>query len=418
MKLLQRTGRYYLLFSTLVFILWGAGLFLALRFVLYHETDERLKDARRALHIQLSELDSLPATINLLDRVIEISPAAEAGSAEFFTDTLIWSRMEEDHPLSFRKYQYYDTLKGRAYRISINHSLMDTEEMLTTIILTVFGILGLLLLTINLFNRFLSLRLWKPFYQTIRQIKGFSFDRNEPLVPPPTNVDEFATLHQAIRQMTSKAMSDYQSLKSFTENASHEIQNPLAIIKSEVERLNQLEGRNEKESQALQQIQNAASRLSKLNHSLLLLTRIENRQYSNTQSMNIKKLVEDQLELAEALLSAKKLDVQTDMRDVFKSMNPSLAEVMVSNLIGNAIKHNLPDGHLAIELDEQKLSISNSGEALQVPAHQLFERFHKGKHAAPSLGLGLAIVKEICACYQFDVQYHYDKHIHTLTVFF
>ncbi len=418
MKLLQRTGRYYVWFSTLIFILWGVGLFLTMRYVISHETDERLKDAKKALFGQLTKMESVPDSIVLLDNVIEINPISEFTPFEQYSDTLIWSDMEREHKMAFRKYQYHEVINGRPYRISLSHLRMDTEEMMTTVVLAVFGILGLLLLTINLFNRFLSLRIWQPFYQTIRQIKDFTFDKQEPLAAPQTDIYEFAVLHQAIDQMTSKALSDYQSLKEFTENASHEIQNPLAIIKTEVERLIQQEHWNESERQAIQHIQHAASRLSRLNHSLLLLTRIENRQFTSTLQLNLKSLVENQIDIAEPMITSKNLSVKADLKDSYQAMNPSLAEVLIGNLLGNAIKHNLPDGHITLRLDERQLHISNSGEELIMPSHKLFERFHKSNGAAPSLGLGLAIVREICSSYGFDIRYEYSKNLHRLTVDF
>ena len=269
-----------------------------------------------------------------------------------------------------------------------------------------------------MFTRFLSLKIWQPFYKTIEQIKGFTFDRKEPLSAPPTKIEEFNTLNQAIEQMTLKVLSDYRSLKQFTENASHEMQTPLAIIKSKIELLMQEEELSERERQAIQQIQTAASRLSRLNQSLLLLTRIENRQYTNTRKLNLKELLEGQLDFVEPLISAKNLSIHTEMQDVFQKMDPALAEVLIGNLLGNAIKHNQQDGTIKINLNDQQLNISNTGKTLSVPTHKLFNRFYKGTEAAPSLGLGLAIVKEICTSYGFNVQYNYRENLHSLSVDF
>lgn len=418
MKLLQRTGRYYVIFSTLIFILWAAGLFFALKFVLSRETDERLRDARMALNIQLSEMEKIPSSIIVLDNVIEIQPIPKYSVFETFSDTLIWNAMEVEHKMSFRKFSYHDEINGKAYRISLNHSILDTEEMLTTIALTAFGILALLLFTINIFNRYLSLNIWKPFYRTVGQIEDFNFDQDKPMPSKSSVIDEFSTLQQALHQMTSKALKDYQSLKQFTENASHEIQNPLAIIKSKIELLMQQDDLNEKEQKAILQIQKAASRLSRLNQSLLLLTRIENRQFTKLKNLDLKELIENQIDAMEPMISSRQLTVQAQLEQVQQKMDPTLAEVLISNLLGNAIKHNHQEGQIDILLTSNQLQISNSGSPLEVSADKMFDRFNKGTEGAPSLGLGLAIVLEICNIYNFDVQYENKEQIHSVSVSF
>ncbi|MCB0585291.1 MAG: hypothetical protein KDD06_08205, partial [Phaeodactylibacter sp.] len=279
MKLLQATGRYYLLFSLLLFVFGSWILYLALSYFIDIETDERLQDAKPALEFQLTEMDSLPPVLVISDDVIEISPLDELKEYKYFSDTSIWDPLEKEFE-PYRKFIFHTEIEGKPYKIALSHTKLDSEALMMTSLFAVMGILLLLLLAINLFNRYLSLRLWRPFYQTIRQIRSFSFDEGKPLSPPETRIEEFEVLNHALELMTTKVLSDYRSLKQFTENASHEIQTPLAIIKSKIELLIQNDGRDDNELQAIQQIQEAASRLSKLNNSLLLLARIENRQYS------------------------------------------------------------------------------------------------------------------------------------------
>ncbi|MCB0560686.1 MAG: HAMP domain-containing histidine kinase [Lewinellaceae bacterium] len=415
MKLLQATGRYYLLFSLFLFVLGGGILYLALSYFIDIETDERLLDTKPALQFQLSAMDSLPSVLVISDDVIETTPLPEFTEYEHFSDTLVWDPIEKEFE-PYRKFTYHDKIHGGPYRIALSHTKLDSEALVMTSLFAVLGILLFLLLAINLFNRYLSLRLWRPFYQTIEQIRGFAFDKGAPLSPPRTRIEEFEVLNRALELMTTKVLSDYRSLKQFTENASHEIQTPLAIIRSKIELLMQQGGRNENERQAIQYIQEAASRLSKLNTSLLLLARIENRQYSDTRELNFKTLIEKKIDQLEPLISSKNLTVQAQLADVSQKMDPTLAEVLLSNLLINAIKHNLPGGNIEARLQEKKLSIRNTGKPLTGPSEDLFKRFRKGTDASPSLGLGLAIVKEICAIYGFEAKYAYQDNWHELTI--
>ncbi len=417
MKLLQATGRYYLWSSVLIFLVGSAIFFFALRYVIDIETDERLIDAKPTLKYQLAAMERIPSVFIISDDVIEASPLpgmnAYDSAYEAFSDTLLLDAVEGEFE-PFRKFTYHEMINGRPYRISLSHSSLDSEALVATIVLTVLGILALLLLAVNLVNRYWSLQAWRPFYQAIHQVKGFTFDKGKPLSPPPTNIEEFQEMNHALKLMTTKVLRDYQSLKQFTENASHEIQTPLAIIKSKAELLMQREGWNEKQRQAIQEIQQAASRLSRLNSSLLLLARIENRQYTDNRDLPLKPLIEEKLSQMEPLLSAGNLTVRTELANVSKIMAPTLAEVLLNNLLGNAIKHNIPEGQIEVFLQAEQLTVRNTGAPLDVPPESLFERFRKGAGSSPSLGLGLAIVREICDIYGFKAEYAYTNGWHEL----
>jgi len=86
-------------------------------------------------------------------------------------------------------------------------------------------------------------------------------------------------------------MSDYNSQKRFSENASHEIQTPLAVIKSKVDLLIQSDNLKDYEMKLIAGIDDACSKLISLNKSLLLLTKIENRQFKTAEKVSIEKLL-------------------------------------------------------------------------------------------------------------------------------
>jgi len=219
--------------------------------------------------------------------------------------------------------------------------------------------------------------------------------------------------------MTKRVRNDYESLKNFTENASHEIQTPLAIIKSKLELLSQSENLDETQILVIGAINDAASRLSKLNQSLLLLTKIENRQFIESERLNLSFILSENLENFEELAETKNIKINRNIKEnVPVEMNESLSGILISNLIINSIKHNQNNGFIDVKLDNNILKISNTGAKPGTKTEAFFQRFKKDLGSNDSLGLGLSIVKKICDNYGFTVQYDYKESLHIVTIEF
>ncbi|NJE06811.1 sensor histidine kinase, partial [Thermococcus sp. M36] len=147
-----------------------------------------------------------------------------------------------------------------------------------------------------------------------------------------------------------KAQQDFNSLKQFTENASHELQTPLAIIRTKFDLLIQAETLTQQQIEALQSANDALQRLSNLNKSLLLLTKIENKQFEEKVTINLKELIENKLIQLSELIQNKNIHVTYSLEEITINMNSDLAEILLNNLLVNAIKHNVPNGEIIINL--------------------------------------------------------------------
>ena len=220
--------------------------------------------------------------------------------------------------------------------------------------------------------------------------------------------------------MTTKLTSDYLSLKEFSENASHEMQTPLAIIQSKLELLFQKQDIGEENLKAVNSAYQAVNRLSKLHHELNLLTRIENQEYRDLESIDLKSFLENQIENFSDILELKNIELNRSIvSDLKVNANTYLLEILFSNLFSNAIKHNLAKaGKINIELKEKTFTISNTGMEPEYALDSLFERFKKGKPGAESTGLGLALVKQICSVHGFNISYSFHNKLHILKLEF
>ena len=104
--------------------------------------------------------------------------------------------------------------------------------------------------------------------------------------------------------------------------------------------------------------------------------------------------------------------------DTLVLMNRGLADILVINLLKNAIVHNSDGGMIEIELSNAHWTIKNTGPRKAIPADRLFDRFYKGSKTGGSFGLGLPLVKKICDYYDFGIEYWFETKWHSFTIIF
>jgi signal transduction histidine kinase len=319
----------------------------------------------------------------------------------------------------YRQLGFSEVINNQAYDIRIFKSLEETDSLIVSIIMTMTILVILLIVTLLIVNRYSSRLVWSVFYDTVEKINRYDLNSHEEFTLQDSDVREFADLNRVLRTMTERIKNDYLNLKEYTENASHEIQTPLAIISSKLELLLQSGEMNEKQYKALADAYEASVRLSKYNSTLILLAKIENKQFPESKKVSPENIINMLLENLEDLIRSKKIEVVKKMEpDVTLQMNPYLAEMLIVNLVKNAVRHNVKGGKLVVEIDKSFLRISNTGPDHPVDKNLLFKRFYKSSSSPESLGLGLAIVQKICALYGFEVDYHFEQHMHSLTVNF
>jgi signal transduction histidine kinase len=258
-----------------------------------------------------------------------------------------------------------------------------------------------------------------PFRILLTKIKNFSITDKEPIQFTISKVKEFNKINHFLLDMTSKIISDYQLLKEFTENTSHEFQTPIAIIQGKLE--NMLEENNLSQSQmnSLIEIQSTLSRLSKMTTSLSLLTKIDNHEFNNTEKLNLSEILGALLKEYEELLILKKITLSMDLaKDIEISGDRVLVQIMLTNLITNAIRHNIESGKINLTLSSNTFVIWNSGLPTDVNPLDLFNRFEKLNQHINSLGLGLSIVKKIVENYNYNISYQVEEDRHILTLKF
>ena len=320
-------------------------------------------------------------------------------------DSADLSYLQQTHRLGGRPYVMTTYISAKEYR----HLLIKAGIAETFIFMV-------LLIAIIVINRAESRRLWAPFYSTMNAVRSYDIRRNKPLsLVSATGIEEFDRLNKTLLDLIDDVDQAYRNQKQFTENASHELQTPLAIIRSKVELLIEGPGLNEDSAQLLQEITEANERLSQMNKNLLLLTRIDNGQYPEVGRVAISGLLERLTGFFKEYYANEGVKTETAIHaGVAVEANPALIEILVNNLLRNAYIHNIPGGWVDIRLSGKELVIKNSGPAIEGDPELLFDRFRKGRVDNRTTGLGLALVQQIAQLYHYGIRYTYQDGIHQL----
>jgi signal transduction histidine kinase len=283
---------------------------------------------------------------------------------------------------------------------------------------TIFTVLfsSLLLVGLVLLNRRLSHKLWRPFYDSLAKIKDFDLNQRKTVSFEPTDISEFTELNTNLHKLITSSISAYNQQKKFTENASHELQTPLAIMQSKLDIFLQESDLSPRQHQLIRDLGAAVARTSRINKNLLMLAKIDNRQFENTEKVHISLLFLEIIDMLSEHIAIKEINLTTNISDDVSVVgNKVLVEVLLQNLLFNAYRHNHAGGEILIRLDASGFVVANSGKE-RLHEDELFKRF--SSDSGISTGLGLAIAKEICSTYHWNLVYRFENNKHYFTISF
>jgi len=422
MSLLSQTARYMLITALAIALVGAVGFYTIIHRKIRYEVDEILtaQVKQTALRLrkkplaQLTDWDNNPR----IDRV-------NFSKKPTFTDTTILDSLDSNKPIPIRQLQETNSVSGQLYLVTIQQPYYEFSELARELSVGVI-ISFLILVALSVVGGLsLSRRLWEPFYATIDQLNRVQLNLGAEPVFPENPIREFDLLNRSLDELGQKLRRQFSLQKQFTENASHELQTPLAVASAELDFLMQSDHLTENDYIHLQRATDALGRLSHLNRSLLLLTQVENDQFTNDELINLSELVSQYTNEYTPFFEHKNMAITRNIAaNVSLKMNRQLAVVLLTNLLKNAARHGSArhggarnihaqpeeaDSSIDIELTTRALIIQNTGEPLPFSDNQLFNRFVKNPARPDSTGLGLALVKQICDRYHLPLAYQYDK---------
>jgi len=418
MKLSTRTNLYYIIFSLFAFTIGGLVFNHYLNRIFDDRIEQDLQTEKLLIQREIDHLDSMPDLRSVYGNLLQITLFNHPRKHfERLQDTVLFDSKSDN----FRLYRHLrvesNSKEGQGYIISLFKSL-ESKQKLTQSIIVSFVILFFILLGSMIFmNNVIMRRVWTPFYRTLQILNRYDLNSQEALNLSRTNIREFRLLNETLDKMSEKILKDYQNLKEFNENAAHELQTPLAVIKSKLDLLIQNEQLDKFQLDLIRSVYEATSRMSKLNQGLILISRIQNNQFSEPEDIDIQVIVDKTLEHFQEMTDLKYIQVEREYtHPMILQMNRTLAESLFTNLVSNAIRHNYSNGLIKISIRSNVFTISNTGPELNMDPRKLFDRFRKSDSRPESVGLGLSIVQKICIFYQLSLHYKYHQGFHTLVI--
>ena len=419
MRLLNRTTLNYLIYSIVVLLVVTPVFYFVIDQLFTNDVDETLLLQKQEIQYRFQKIKS-ESELQVwadLDGDVRVEPS----NGKLYPDSifnLVQYDSLADEMEPYRILSSTVMLGIKPYHITARISLVESEDLIEAIVVTQAIVLVALLAGILIINGWVSKRIWKPFYDTLGKLENFEVEKTPFLKFGSSSIKEFNDLNKAIEQLADRNYKSYLSQKEFTENAAHEMQTPLAIFQSKLELLMQTKNLSEEQAILMASLSEATSRLSKLNKALLLLSKIENNQFTEDETVDVTALTNKLIDIFNKQATTNEILFKTTfLNNLSISFNPTLIDILLSNLISNAIKHNPGRGLIEISISGRQWKISNPGSPLISP-DRIFERFQKGTSSQASTGLGLAIVKKISDTNGIAIQHEYENNWHSFTIKF
>lgn len=398
MKLINKISLNFLLSAFVIFVLISAVIYVTIERVVSNEVDEQLISTYHKVSKQIKKGERVSSP-----PFVELKSNISKNPILGFNDVLIYSETEEEGE-PYREYSSLVKVDGKEYVLSVRSSIIEKEELLYSVLEITGAAFLIFLAVILLVNKIISQKIFKDFYKTINKLGSFSLSDNKPLTFDNSEITEFKKLNNAIEKLSEKAVSEYKSLREFTEETNHEIQTPAAVVKSKLEILLQSENLKESDLQILNSALTNLNKLERINKSILLLNKLEHKNLFEVSEVNLADEVKKVLESFSDFIALKNISLDVSLNEKMVIVaNSSLMNILINNLISNAIKHNVEGGKISVQLKKDQLTISNTIKHTSSNVEKHFNRFYKESDAGDSIGLGLTIVKKICGLYGLKI---------------
>ena len=421
MKLFNRVLIHLLSGIFIILLGWAVFFYLGIMSEVNDEVDDSLEDYSELIITRSLAGKELPAHDSGSNNQYFLREVDESyvrsHQAISYRDSMIYIKEKNETEPARILTTIFKDKENRHYELSVFTPTIEKRDLQEAIFHLLIALFATLLIAILVINIWVFRRSMKPFYQLLNWLDKYRLGQeNEPL-DISTDTSEFRKLNETVKRYASHSEEIYRQQKLFIGNASHEIQTPLAVCQNRIEMLMEDESLSEEQLSELAKTYQTLEYVSKLNKSLLLLSKIDNSQFADSANVCINELVHRYMDDYQEVYDYKEIKITLNEKENFHlQINETLATMLITNLLKNAYVHNNEHGTIQIEIGKDYITFSNSGDLQPLEEKRVFERFYQGKKKEGTTGLGLAIVAAICRQCSLAVSYRFVNNMHEFHV--
>lgn len=425
MKLLNKSILHLMGYLLLIVSFWSVIFYFNMLDEIKDSVDEELENYKRQIVFKAEKDPTILQQKTFDEGFFSVNPISKKEALNFkdtYEDTEIYAQDADDEAPELEPVRVLTTVfeqNENFYELKIFNNMVEEDDLVKELLWDAAGLYVLLIFSILVLNNLVLQRLWKPFYDLLHELKNYRLGISKNFPKMETKTKEFSDLQDAVTTLLQYSEKSYEQQKEFIGNASHELQTPLAIAINKLELLIEKENFTENQAEKISEIMEIIERLVRLNKSLLLLTKIENKQFFDNQDIKINDIVRKNMVDLQDIAEFKQVELNfTENSELSVNADAALMNVVVSNLLRNAIFHNVKNGKVEVIIDSKKLKVLNTGTEQSLDHDKIFTRFQKSEEHQSGSGLGLAIVNAIAELYDFSVSYDFKNGMHEFSVHF
>ena len=302
MKLLTKTSLNFISASVLFFLVGSMAMYFSVRNIM-------AEDLRNRLLQQQNEFIYTAQQNKVMDLVSELVFVQTTQNKQLysFSDTVL---ITNEKYMLYRKLDFSYVQNDQDYKVTILLSQSESDKLIMKIAIMNIGFAMLFFLIMFFVNRHSIKSALGVFYSTIRKLEDFEVTQSSTLSLDTAEIEEVKKLNQGFEKMSAQIRQGFISQKEYTENVSHELQTPLAIISSKADELMQADNLSKEQMEQLALLLETTNRLSKINQALIFLTKIDNRFYTEGSTFSLNDLIKEKLSLFKDAIQDKNIKLK------------------------------------------------------------------------------------------------------------
>jgi signal transduction histidine kinase len=414
MKLLNKNSLTIISVALFVSLIAGVVFYHWMKQAWTKDIDKRLKQQSEIVIKALADGMNQEELSKVLWGNVELNkePVAKPKSKAVY-DSVIVNRTSKT-VYTCRVYKSYFLLSGVLWECVLYSDAVDSNSLIESLLFLFLGLFVFFSIMILLVNLFMQRKIDSFVLQIENMLSRFNVGKGIVTgLGAKCEIEELRRINDKYYRVMEKAGKAYSLQKEFAEDVAHELISPVALCINKFEVLLQDDDLKEKQIRGLYSMYRSIKRMSGIVQSLNQLTILGGNVYEGCIRINLKQKMISYFEKFADSFQEKDIELEYIMEDSLIVMNEGMCDVMIGNLLQNAVRYTDVHGKVIVTLNNDFLVVRNTSVGSRLRSKMDFQRYQRSMHKE-SLGIGLSLVRKICDQYEFELSY---RRISNLNVF-